>query len=63
MLYDTTPYLYATSGSPGFVDSDVRSPQNPTEKPPRKPDWLLILMGIFILITLLIVLFLNNARF
>ena len=63
MLYETIPYVYTTSGASGFVNSDVQSKQETSEKPPRKPDWLLILMGVFVLITLLIVLFLNNDRF
>jgi len=63
MLYENTPYLYAASESPGFVSEGVRPAQNRADKPPRKPDWLLILIGVFVLLTLLIVLFLNNARF
>ena len=63
MFHEYTPYVYTTSGSSGFVNTDARSRQDTTEKPPRKPDWLLILMGVFVLIALLIVLFLNNARF
>jgi len=63
MLNENTPYLDATSESSGFVNQDARPAQNPTDKPPRKPDWLLILIGVFVLLTLLIILFLNNARF
>ncbi len=63
MLYENTPYLYTTSESPGFVSQGVRPAHNSTDKPPRKPDWLLILMGVFVLLTLLIILFLNNDRF
>ena len=63
MLYENIPYFSAARESPGFVSQDVRSAHNSLDKPPRKPDWLLILMGVFVLLTLLIVLFLNNARF
>ena len=50
--------LYATSSfSSSDADYSVRQTRtrdHPVKKPPRKPDWLLILVGVLILATLLI---------
>lgn len=42
---------------PSYTDYDIRKTRtrdHPIKKPPRKPDWLLILVGVLILATLLI---------
>ena len=50
-------YSNAPSSSPNPVSADTaqtRLSTTPTKKPSRKPDWLLIWVGILFLLTLLI---------
>ncbi|WP_018620118.1 hypothetical protein [Spirosoma luteum] len=57
MTYKKTDYVNASTSTPGITSRDVLHKQAhrpPDEEPPRKPDWLLILVGILFLLTLLI---------
>lgn len=57
MTYKKTDYANASPFTPGFTSSDALRNQayrQPDDKPPRKPDWLLILVGILFLLTVLI---------
>jgi hypothetical protein len=57
MTYNEMAYINASSFDPGSTSRDVlRNPayRQPDEKPPRKPDWLLILVSILFLLTVLI---------
>ncbi|QJW91538.1 hypothetical protein HNV11_20220 [Spirosoma taeanense] len=60
MTYQALIYLYTSFILPGSVSQSDPSPvlsrmnRPPGDKPPRKPDWLLILVAILSLITLFI---------
>ena len=57
MTYEKIAYANASSFTPGSTSRDVLRNQayrQPDEKPPRKPDWLLILVGVLFLLTVLI---------
>ena len=57
MTYKKTANTNDSSFVPGSTSRDVlRTPayHQPDEKPPRKPDWLLILVGVLFLLTVLI---------
>lgn len=56
MFYNTTPYLYTPFFPPGPVSkgTQARDKKLIDEEPPRKPDWLMIFMGVLFLLTLLL---------
>ncbi len=57
MTNKKTDNANASSFDPGFTSRDVLRNQayrQSDEKPPRKPDWLLILVSVLFLLTVLI---------
>lgn len=57
MTYKKTDDATDSSFTTGYTSPDVlrnQAHRQPDEEPPRKPDWLLILVGILFLLTLLI---------
>ncbi len=57
MTYKKTDDANTSSFTPDFASPDVlhnQAHRQPDEEPPRKPDWLLILVGILFLLTVLI---------
>ncbi|MEZ0607355.1 hypothetical protein ACAW74_02515 [Fibrella sp. WM1] len=57
LLTNSDPrFAYSPQPSAMFASAPVRPlrPQRPDEKPPRRPDWLLIMVGVLFMITLLV---------
>lgn len=58
MIHKNLPATYATASPPGRPAQKTLPKQSLSpfgEKPPRQPDWLLIMVGVLILITLIII--------
>ncbi|CCH00793.1 hypothetical protein FAES_2784 [Fibrella aestuarina BUZ 2] len=51
-----THFAYSPQPSAMFASAPVRPlhEQRPDDKPPRRPDWLLIMVGVLFMITLLV---------
>lgn len=56
MSHSTTPYSYTSFFLPSPVSKVTRNRDKKLfgGEPPRKPDWLMIFMGILFLLTLLL---------